>query len=69
MKYEIRFTHQFKKAYKLCMRRGLKMSSLEKVIRLLAETGELPPPLTIGLISYLVSSHTSGSVMSNLIGY
>ena len=42
MMYEIHYTHQFKKAYKLCKRRGCNMILLEQAIRLLADTGELP---------------------------
>ena len=40
--YTVKYTSQFKRDYKLCKKRGLDMSLLEAVVRLLAETGELP---------------------------
>lgn len=43
MKYTIRFSGQFKKSYKLCKRRGYDMTKLQIVMRLLGETGVLPP--------------------------
>ena len=42
MKYTLRYSGQFKRSYKLCKKRGLDISKLEHVIRLLAETGTLP---------------------------
>lgn len=42
MKYTIQYSGKFKKSYKLCKRRGLDISHLETVVRLLAETGALP---------------------------
>lgn len=42
MKYTIHYSGRFKKSYKLCKRRGLNISNLETVLRLLAETGTLP---------------------------
>ena len=41
--YTIRYSGQFKRSYKLCKKRGYDMSKLETVLRLLAETGSLPP--------------------------
>lgn len=43
MKYTLRYSGQFKRSYKLCKKRGYDMSKLETVLRLLAETGTLPP--------------------------
>ena len=47
MKYTIRFSGQFKKSYKLCKRRGYDMTKLQIVMRLLGETGVLPPLLNL----------------------
>lgn len=41
-KYVVKFTTQFRKDYKLAMKRGLKIELLEQVIMLLA-TGETLP--------------------------
>jgi len=40
--YSISRTNGFKKAVKRCLKRGLDISALEKVIRILASTGTLP---------------------------
>lgn len=40
--YKVKFTGQFKRDYKLCKKRGLKMSLLDDAITLLATHGELP---------------------------
>ena len=40
--YEILFENKFKKDYKLAVKRGLKISLLEKVLKLLREEGKLP---------------------------
>ena len=42
MKYTIRYSGQFKRSYKLCKKRGLDISKLEHVIRLLEQNGSLP---------------------------
>lgn len=42
MKYKLRFSGQFRRAYKLCKRRGYELSKLEKVISILVEKGRLP---------------------------
>ena len=41
-KYVVKATSQFKKDYKLAMKRGLKISLLDEVIALLAKGEELP---------------------------
>ena len=41
--YTVKYTGQFKRDYKLCKKRGLDMSLLETVIRILAIDGVLPP--------------------------
>ena len=41
-KYVVKFTTQFRKDYKLAMKRGLKIELLERVIILLAEGKALP---------------------------
>ncbi len=41
-KYVVKFTTQFKKDFKLAMKRGFKMSLLEDVITLLAMGGTAP---------------------------
>lgn len=43
MSYIIRYSSNFKKAYKRCKKRGLDMLLLKKVIRILSEEGKLPP--------------------------
>ena len=43
MKYTIKWTSRFKKEYKLLMKRGGDVLSLDNVIRLLAEGVKLPP--------------------------
>lgn len=43
MKYEIERTMQFKRDYKLAVRRGYDMSRLKEVICILAEGETLPP--------------------------
>jgi len=43
MKYKIRRTTQFKKDYRLAIKRGLPMEKLDEAIGLLAEKGSLPP--------------------------
>lgn len=40
--YSIEYSGQFKKSVKRCKKRGLDLSELQKVIRLLAEKGTLP---------------------------
>lgn len=43
MSYIIRYSSNFKKAYKRCKKRGLDMLLLKEVIRILFEEGKLPP--------------------------
>ena len=43
MKYQIRRTSQFRKDYKLAIRRGLAINKLDRAIEILAEDGFLPP--------------------------
>lgn len=43
MSYIIRYSSNFKKAYKRCEKRGLDMLLLKEVIRILSEEGKLPP--------------------------
>lgn len=43
MRYEIIRTNAFKKAFKRCLKRGLKVQSFERCIDILASTGSLPP--------------------------
>ena len=40
--YSINFTNRFKKDLKLCQKRGLDLSHIQKAISILAETGSLP---------------------------
>ncbi len=42
MKYEVKFTSQFKKDYKLAQKRGRDISALEKIIEMLADGPNLP---------------------------
>lgn len=42
MKYDIGYTHRFEKDLKICQKRGMNLSLLEKVISQLAATGSLP---------------------------
>lgn len=42
MKYAIKHTNLFKKAYKRCLKRGLDVLLLQKVIDILADKGALP---------------------------
>ena len=41
-KYVVKFTTQFRKDYKLAMKRGLKMELLEQILALLAVAQSLP---------------------------
>ena len=41
-KYLVKFTSQFKKDYKLAMKRGLKISLLDEVVALLSQGKLLP---------------------------
>ncbi|MCL1940407.1 MAG: type II toxin-antitoxin system YafQ family toxin [Synergistaceae bacterium] len=41
--YQVRRTSQFKKDYKLAVKRGLAIDKLDKAIELLATNGSLPP--------------------------
>ena len=43
MSYIIRYSSNFKKAYKRCKKRGLDMLLLKEVIRILSAEGKLPP--------------------------
>ena len=43
MSYIIRYSSNFKKAYKRCKKRGLDMLLLKEVIRILSEEGKLHP--------------------------
>lgn len=43
MSYIIRYSSNFKKAYKRCKKRGLDMLLLKEVIRILSKEGKLPP--------------------------
>ena len=43
MSIKVVWTAQFKKDYKLAMKRGLAIDELDAVIRLLANEGQLPP--------------------------
>ena len=43
MSYIIRYSSNFKKAYKRCKKRGLDMLLLKEAIRILSEEGKLPP--------------------------
>ena len=43
MSYIIRYSSNFKKAYKRCKKRGVDMLLLKEVIRILSEEGKLPP--------------------------
>ena len=42
MNYEVKFTSQFKKDYKLALKRGLDITALDKVVEMLAEGQTLP---------------------------
>ena len=45
MKYEVRFTSQFKKDYRLAQKRNLPLDELNRIIAMLAEGIELPEDL------------------------
>ena len=45
MKYEVRFTSQFKKDYRLAQKRKLPLDELNRIIAMLAEGIELPEDL------------------------
>ena len=40
--YNIVYSNEFKRSYKLCKKRGLKIELLDRAIKILAETGTLP---------------------------
>jgi mRNA interferase YafQ len=41
--YKIQTTHQFEKEVSRCKKRGLNLAELKEAMRILAETGKLPP--------------------------
>ncbi len=43
MRYTVRFSGEFKRSYKKCLKRGLDESKFRTVISILAESGQLPP--------------------------
>lgn len=51
MMYKVNYSGHFKKAYKLCRRRGLPINELDNVITLLAHDGKLPPEYRPHLLS------------------
>jgi mRNA interferase YafQ len=55
--YEIIFTNQFKKDYKLCEKRGLKIELLDNLLIELATTGTLPKKNKAHLLSGNLSNH------------
>lgn len=61
MKYTLRYSGQFKRSYKLCKKRGYDMSKLETVLRLLAETGTLPPKYSAKVVD------EDGNVLSTFV--
>ena len=42
MKYTVKFSTEFKRSFKKCMKRGLDEKKFKKVVLLLAENGQLP---------------------------
>ena len=40
--YSIEYTHQFKKDFRKCVKRGLDIEAIKTAIRILSETGTLP---------------------------
>lgn len=42
MKYQLRFTGEFKRSLKRCLKRGFKEELLIEVLNILVETGHLP---------------------------
>lgn len=55
--YEIIFTNQFKKDYKLCEKRGLKIELLDLLLIELATIGTLPKKNKPHLLSGNLSNH------------
>ena len=41
--YSVQYTNQFKKDWKLCLKRGFPMDLLQTAITILAQKGSLPP--------------------------
>ncbi len=42
MRYTVKFSNEFKRSYKKCMKRGLDESLFRKVLSILGEEGKLP---------------------------
>ena len=42
VKYRVRVSNQFKKQYKICIRRGLDVELIDTAMRILSEKGKLP---------------------------
>jgi mRNA interferase YafQ len=64
MMYAVSFSNQFKKDYKRCIKRSYDISLLEKVLKLLRETGTLPnkykPHLLSGNYANFWECHIKG---------
>ena len=43
MNYNLLYSNKFKKSLKKCFKRGLDIDKLRNIIKILAETGSLPP--------------------------
>lgn len=67
MSKQVVWTSQFKKDYKLAMKRGLPIEELDHVIRLLANYGPLPE--SIRTMICLVIGRDSGNATSDQTGY
>ncbi len=61
MRYTVKFSGEFKRSYKKCLKRGLEESKFRAVISLLAEDGQLPsqyrPHKLVGRYSGLWECH------------
>ena len=67
MKKQVVWSNQFKKDYKLCIKRGLPIEELDAVIKLLAGNNPLPPKYKDHELSGF--GRDLENVISSLIGY
>ena len=67
MKYTLRYTGEFKRSLKRCLKRGYDEQLLTEVLNILAAEGKLPEKYRPHIL--LVSSKATGSVISLQTGF
>lgn len=64
--YAIEYTTRFRRSFKKCIKRGLDAAVFEQVIRLLQESGKLPPEYRP--TNYRADTLVIGNAICNQIG-